>query len=776
MAETQGTAERASVLQQQPMNNVARVVDVPLPPVSMSNTLGAQRGIQQFSNESATLATVLEKGAPLGLKMMQRSMQIDFHDGQMAYQQGKAINELGGMASGAAQAGFMSMQAASAADAAYVQSLDEIDKADKMLNPEQFKAKRSEAFQKQLTGNPMFDEYLTKLNVDIDNKLARAHAQAHANWQNDETMNSATNLLVSKAKVGDLQMTEGFINGKDSPLRNLSPENQRKVILDAVNESLQGESDSLFEHLGGIEGIRSKFNPTYAEMSALDRAHDHFKKEKENKYNAEWERGQHAINTKVLTGALTYEQGLSAIEALAKGMGMGDATLKGAANKVAGIDQSRISMAMAEARAAARQQKIEQQHKDNAAAALSTNTISMLDHKELGIALDMQKGEIVKQVQSDGYQGIDAVQQMNTRYASFLNKAGVVDPKQAELMTGVFNSTSNLVDSNGKVTPQAFSAYHALTELDKINPDLALQHLKTPQAKEAFKLARDLDQGNEDSNSALRLAASAMQNASNIDPKKIQVNKDAIGPLLNSSLRDSLDTAWNGMFHPSNWGKALSSEIDSAVNDPSFIGKVQRLASARMVANPALTPKQSLDLTMHDMKSTTSFIMGSMVSTPNNENIYKTMGMQEFSNDPSAPNKAMLQYIEEHGKEAFGKQWIDTKIVGREGDLTTRLYNAAENVGTAMIRGVPKMDVRFTDVAGKPMFVVMPYLTDGNVGRMVYIDPAKVGASYKQKHYDSVANDKEFWTGNSENRTRASEAISGAGVDTGNEKPLFKLR
>ena len=735
---TQGTELRA-VTQYHKAEDTAKVVNIPTPPISTIRTPAAAKTI---GVGAATIAALAEKGSDIALNSIIQTMREDNHNGQLLFQQGKTIEELkeAGV-SQATMAGFQSMKAAKLADDEYNAALLDIENGDKQMTPDQYTAKLQEKFKARMTGDALLDDYIGQLSANMDTKLVKAHTKAHTEWKINETVNSASNLLASKAGMldnpEDKKLVMSVIDGPDSPLSTLSAENRKKAIIDAVVLSLGNEQDGLYKELGGLEGLAAKYNISSAERSAIQKSHQQFVTNQQNKFNADYERESFDVVKRVRAGALTYEQGVEMMSVLGERYGKGDRQLAQAETAVQGASMELIRKREADMRQAAEKAAKDEEFRNTVQLAMVTGNVWALNEKGKKAAFDSLSKSVMDEVNEGVQAGTipqhEVVSAFSKRYATAVDKWGLVDPNMSDKLTANLNSAS-IVDSKGELSAVALTAYQQTAELYKKNRGLALQHLKSDQAKELFLAAWDYDVSNMDSEEALKRAVADTQNEDVKKRNKELISSKAGKEAVTAAVSDYINSSIPARLYggTDRGGIVDSADVERAANDRAYRARIERRIASKMAQGSSLTVEQATKMVMDEMNQSQAYVLGHMVQPRNGQGIYSAMGLDEFTSETGVPNEALGEYLKANGKAMWGEAMWDTG--GTVGGWAKKWWLDAT-------RGIPRMDVSMVDEGGVQKFVVTPYrLDEAGLGKQVVIDAKEVGNWYKnwRKEHDSA--------------------------------------
>lgn len=732
-----GGMEIREVVKMQQAEANAKLVDLPAAPIATFR----RPDMSSVGKGAATLAALADKGRTLVMQQIIKGMETDFHNGKLLYRQGKTLQELEKEGSSRATvAGFQSMQAARMVDDEYNASLLEIDSADKQLSPDQYREKLNAKFKSRLTGDSLLDDYLGRLSEGMDTKLVSAHIKAHTEWKVTETVNSATSLLASKSDMldndADKHIVDSVLSGPDSPLSVLSDEQRKKAVLDAVVVSLNNGSDGLLKHLGGVQGITKRYNPTAAELSAITKTEQQFVQEAQNKFNADYEQEAFSIRNGVRTGKYTYEQGVELAQAAVQRYGKGEASLVKSQAEIESASLERMRKMEADLERARRESEETAKFNARVQAGLASGSMWALDKKERQAAFGLAYDQIGKSVVADTEAGLVHPAQQGAefakRVAAFVDRVGVIDDSAADKFTAMMSSTS-IIAPDGTVQPQALQAYTQLVSLYDVNPGLALRHLKSDAAKDMFIMARDFDMATgDDSPAALLMAAQAMRD----DVGKARVEamseragfRDTLTETVTTMIEKTTPAVIGGADRGSVWSVS-DTEVQRAATDRQYLSTIERMTKANLLRNPRLTEEQAAQKAALDVQQRQAYVLGSMV-VPKRGTMYEAMGIEEYTAETGAPHEAVYEYLKAAGPSLFGEAFFDDKIFGRgDGSLSGYFQSKWHEHGP---RGVPMLDVTMVEQNNKEYFVVSPLRTDGSLGGSRMIEAKAIGEFYKQ--------------------------------------------
>ena len=732
-------------------------------PVSATGAPGLSARVpassQEAGREGRTLAVLAQKAGAIGQELRAQYQQKEFIKGQMTFQQGKTYQEL--LESGASYgsvAGFQSMNAAKMTDDLYTELVQEIEQGMYQTDPDAFREIMAERFTGLLTGDQMTDNFLTELSAPLARKVAQAHVTAHEAWKVQETKSAARDMLLSKVHGTEPEDQEMFrmLMRAEGPISTLSPEDQKQVYLEAAILGLKQGDRAVLDALGNLDGIRERFSTTAAEESQVLSAFNEFETQAEAQWSSEMKTEFMQVYRAVRTGRLTYEQGLEATEGIVQKYGKGNRTMIALADNVWGAANANMNRIEAERLAAqerayrelekAREEAAERQaFMENVTFAVAGKRIAALDTKGQQAAIQMLRNNVVaaaeQAVQDGRIQATDSIRFMQTEYAKVLDEHGVVDPETSAVLTTVFQS-ANVLDPDGKVYDSTLAGYEQLVELHKLNPQLAMQHLKSQNAKDMFSMAIELSETGESNAAALTQAAQNMK--AELRPQDFQdrLGKVEVQEALAAKVKKAVYSETPSFMFIGDWmyggtdrgefKQWRPTEVLKAAEDSGLLKEVNAAVKAHLVRNPKLTDEQAISRAIMDIKERGAYVHGSYI-VPRHGTLYEAMGLEAYKSESGVPFEAVTMYLQEHGEKEFGRMWYD-KTMFRPG------VSWKESIGNWMTKKreekmgiIPEMDVRYGTENGEGVFMISPVLNNGLPSEYSAVIPAKkIGEYYKQ--------------------------------------------
>lgn len=185
-------------------------------------------------------------------------------DGQMAYAQGVAEQDLAKTGNKYTMAGFLTMKTQTAATQFLQNEYENIDKTARELSPEEYRASLSQRYSemsKQLGDDPFIGRLLGAAAAEAFPKLVAQQTKSNNEWRKNETKLSYRNLLVSESTMNDPQSPDGG-SSPDRLRKLISPEvsglkleDHKEVITDALNLTLQMGDTRLAKSFFGADKV-----------------------------------------------------------------------------------------------------------------------------------------------------------------------------------------------------------------------------------------------------------------------------------------------------------------------------------------------------------------------------------------------------------------------------------------------------------------------------------------------------------------------------------------
>jgi hypothetical protein len=315
----------------------------------------------------------------------------------------------------------------------------------------------------------------------------------------------------------------------------------------------------------------------------------------------------------------------------------------------------------------------------------------------------------------------------NNQRLSAMATLGVVDKQTARQWSSIFSS--NVVGADGHVNQNAVGAYTMWRQLNDINPIIASQYIDNADARAIVTMASDMDDTNMDAAQALEQAHMRLQR--NFTPEQVRatLGSSQFTAALDKEVKKQIDDIDPGFFTTLFGGSASGfynvwdSEIAKATKDPYFKHSIKTTANAYILRNPAIDPKAAAKMATEDVMGRSAFMLGQMVQTSSDSTIREDMGIVQDQR-PMAENQAMLEYLQTHGEEMWGKDFGDWEL------FSTSTW------GTA-IRGVPEMNIQY-DAASRTFLVAPVDKETMALGPVHRLPASRVGAEYMARIREGV--------------------------------------
>jgi hypothetical protein len=242
-------------------------------------------------------------------------------------------------------------------------------------------------------------------------------------------------------------------------------------------------------------------------------------------------------------------------------------------------------------------------------------------------------------------------------------------------------------------------------------------------------MASDMDDTNMDAAQALEQAHMRLQR--NFTPEQVRatLGSSQFTTALDKEVKKQIDDIDPGFFTTLFGGSASGfynvwdSEIAKATKDPYFEHSIKTTANAYILRNPAIDPKAAAKMATEDVMGRSAFMLGQMVQTSSDSTIREDMGIVQDQR-PMAENQAMLEYLQTHGEEMWGKDFGDWGLF-------------SPSTWATAIRGVPEMNIQY-DAASRTFLVAPVDKETMALGPVHRLPASRVGAEYMARIREGV--------------------------------------
>lgn len=478
------------------------------------------------------------------------------------------------------------------------------------------------------------------------------------------------------------------------------------------------------------------------DISRVMKARESYESEKSSEFNASRLLEERAIEAAAVD--LSDEDLIKRIETTKENMGFSDQWANQMWNS-----------------ALSQRKSAEKERKDAAEVntAIAMNSLAILSPDKQDKAIAQEKQRMMNTVLSqESLSPQEQSQQVRSGVADFVVRNNVVDRKWSAQIDAALSG--NIIDKEGKVSPEALQAYEDYLLLAKTGTG-GYADKYVPESKELVALAASYDEsGALSTESSLRLAAEIIQRKRN-DPNWVpeEANPKAVKAAVNKWV-ESMDINWfqgiSGKAYRSKWNEVLDKEIQSAKSDPRLPAALEDLTTMHIMRG--MHPKAALKLAQGELQNRAEFVMGNVVLSGKESTIRQDMGIAH-SSEPTAVNKAITEYLQEYGEDMFGaaykdaqSQWIGTpegsKLLDKVGSALTGAPAAILNSSKLRGRNVPNVYVTYN--AAQKGFMVDLYTNTEKtrvLNQPVFIPANRLGtfanerifkpkAWYKQAEHD----------------------------------------
>lgn len=448
----------------------------------------------------------------------------------------------------------------------------------------------------------------------------------------------------------------------------------------------------------------------------------------------------HDLSQAATHGGMPYETAIKHVQDISKRYGLSGPQTKALAAGVTGdVDQFWRNQ-MSDLQAQAKKAQAEQEKLSRIDTAVQAGQIAVLDPSERQIGLSMAyKREIVeplqRMLQDPNYTAEDARAFGAKTQAGVLSRFGVVDDDLASSMTSTLLSTDP--GGKGKMSASATNAMYTLVEMNKVNPELAMRHLKSPETQAVGTMALRMVEAGEPIESALQTAyAQYVQGArprdtANLSSEERNQIVSRLGSALTWNKQPNLVPLTPGFHDDGRWRR--ESWYDTKVREPNerLIAAASEVAEGLMLRNDKMNPADATAAAVNIMDSRYTIIYGNtLISRGDLAQKFDLPGMPT-----GKVADAIDRVVQQYGKEWWGAdgQWNDPKVIDRADGILDIPSTIATYVGTKVRqawRGVPQMQVSYDDVTG--MVSMAPLLNDGTYGTPKLVPATMIGRWYKQ--------------------------------------------
>lgn len=515
-----------------------------------------------------------------------------------------------------------------------------------------------------------------------------------------------------------------------------------------LSQSVAAGKMTLDSGLDRLEDLRAQYGKDDQFMHSAARtlfsgaAHAKAKAEaeRESAFDPKLAAEVHELSQAATFGGMPYDTAIKHVQDIAKRYGLSGPQTKTLAAGVTGdVDQFWRSQ-MSDLQAQAKKAQDEQAKLSRIDTAVQAGQIVVLDPSERQIGLSMAyKREIVeplqRMLQDPNYTAEDARSFGAKTQAGILSRFGVVDDDLASSMTSTLLSTDP--DGNGKMSTAATNAMYTLVEMNKVNPELAMRHLKSPETQAVGTMALRMVEAGEPVESALQTAyAKYVQGArprdtANLSSEERNQIVSRLGSALTWNKQPNLVPLTPGFHDDGRWRR--ESWYDTKVREPNerLIAAASEVAEGLMMRNDKMDPADATAAAVNIMDSRYTTIYGNtLISRGDLAQKFDLPGMPT-----GKVADAIDRVVQQYGKEWWGAagQWNDPKVIDRADGILDIPSTAATYVGTKVRqawRGVPQMQVSYDDVTG--MVSMAPLLNDGTYGTPKLVPATMIGRWYKQ--------------------------------------------
>lgn len=203
----------------------------------------------QVGEGQRVIAKLLGDSAGLLDKYVESNRQQWELDGKMAYAQGTAEEDIRKAGNKYTMAGFLTMKTQVAANQFYEQELTDINDKYREANPEQYRQDLSARFKQMSQGlgnDPFVQRLLGAGAAETFPKLVAQQTKTNNAWREEQTVNSASDMIISGATLKDPQNPNGGKTAQE--LRDLTktatdqitnPDLKKKVVANALRQTLE---------------------------------------------------------------------------------------------------------------------------------------------------------------------------------------------------------------------------------------------------------------------------------------------------------------------------------------------------------------------------------------------------------------------------------------------------------------------------------------------------------------------------------------------------------
>jgi len=253
-------------------------------------------------------------------------------DGQMAYQQGKAIDDVEMEGNKWALQGYRVMQAQTISSSMLAAQQELIRQKGYQDDPDTFRAQYVNQLEQQING---LDERTGRMVRETMSKqmpvLVQEHTKAHLAYQEGEAFKALSYSIdtVSKDATATEQLIAAASGGAGSVSSGLSDDRRNKAVAEGVIRAFENGNAQAYSKLKQA-GVLDNLSNT--DKQAIDNARNRYQSDLRSEYNEKFIAERDSLVREIATGALTGKQSMEAFAKLYAEHGMDiDATEANAA-------------------------------------------------------------------------------------------------------------------------------------------------------------------------------------------------------------------------------------------------------------------------------------------------------------------------------------------------------------------------------------------------------------------------------------------------------------